>query len=326
MLDTLRRWYDDQMETKRRSRERDRNMIAAGLIIVGMLRDQFPIRLEDIETEGGGQVRGLSGKAVGRILSKHGESRFLGTEIGRTSRGTLRSAQELASQLNEHVDFSVLPPTTREEVVQAMEAWLAEKATAYLDQRRIEFDLNLARPLSRTFEAILAAAAKRKVAGIVAQHLVGAKLQLRYPDVVIPNHKATTADLATGRLGDFQLGDTVFHVTMTPMDALVPKLHGVRREGLRSVLLVPRKRVHVGETFLEDNGLDDAVELLVLEAFLAQNVGEVARFDTGGLAEQLRMLIGIYNRRVQEAEGQQGLMLDVPAVLVRRNGEEEAEG
>lgn len=320
MLETLRAWYDEQMQAKRRSRERDRNVMAAGLVVVGRLREGFPVPLDDIETEGGGQVRGLSGKAVGRILARHGESRFLGTEIGRTSRGTLRSARELARRLNRHAEFEALGPAEREAAVGALEAWLAGRATAYLDQRRIPFDLDLARPLSRTFESVLASAARRKAAGVVAQHLVGAKLQLRFPDLRIPNHKATTADLATGRLGDFQVGDTVLHVTTSPTDALAPKLEGVRREGLRSILLVPRARAHVATTFLEDNGLAEAVELLPLEAFLAQDVWEAGGFDTRGMARELGALLDLYNRRVEESEGRQGLLLEVPALLARRNG------
>lgn len=59
---------------------------------------------------------------------------------------------------------------------------------------------------------MLAEARQTGKEGPAAQHLVGAKLALRFPDMKVSNASYSTADDQSGRLGDFQIGDTSFHV------------------------------------------------------------------------------------------------------------------
>ncbi len=70
--------------------------------------------------------------------------------------------------------------------------------------------------------------------------IVGAKLELRFPDSHVGRDKANAADLQTSRQGDFQLGNTAFHVTVSPMQKLVARVRENMREGFRPVVLVPR--------------------------------------------------------------------------------------
>ena len=59
--------------------------------------------------------------------------------------------------------------------------------------------------------------------GSVAHHLIGAMLQLRFPELAIGMGPASTSDQQLGREGDFRMGDTVFHVTVAPMRPVYDK-------------------------------------------------------------------------------------------------------
>jgi len=56
----------------------------------------LPLNADLLLTPGGGQVSGLSGRAINKILQAHGVSSLVGTESGRTSRGTPRLARAYA--------------------------------------------------------------------------------------------------------------------------------------------------------------------------------------------------------------------------------------
>jgi len=73
----------------------------------------------------------------------------------------------------------------------------------------------------------------------VAQHLVGAKLEFRFPELAIGNESYSTADRQLGRPGDFLIGDVAFHVTVAPMPQLFDKCVVNVKEGYRPLLLVP---------------------------------------------------------------------------------------
>lgn len=50
---------------------------------------EFPLRVEDFQTDSRGQVSGISGSKLKRILKEHGITRQLTVEGGRTSRGSM---------------------------------------------------------------------------------------------------------------------------------------------------------------------------------------------------------------------------------------------
>lgn len=57
---------------------------------------------------------------------------------------------------------------------------------------------------------LLSAARETGKEGSVAKHLIGAKLEFRFPGVTVSNESYSTADDQLGRKGDFCLGDTFF--------------------------------------------------------------------------------------------------------------------
>ncbi|WP_425569404.1 DUF4928 family protein [Nonomuraea salmonea] len=88
--------------------------------------------------------------------------------------------------------------------------------------RKISAEINPENSIRTTVANLMQAGRERggTTAGAIAQHLVGAKLQIRFPSERINVESYTTADVQTGRAGDFQVGDTAIHVTMSPSERL----------------------------------------------------------------------------------------------------------
>ena len=120
--------------------------------------------------------------------------------------------------------------------------------------------MSLNKSSSQIVADILEAAGSR--AGAVAQHLVGAKLAVRYPDLEIENFSYTTADQQLGRPGDFVVGDTVFHVTVAPMPPVVDKCEQNLRDGYRSMLLVVDSRLQAARQMMVAVDVQDRVGIL----------------------------------------------------------------
>jgi hypothetical protein len=79
-------------------------------------KEGLPFDLDKLLTAGGGQVSGLSGSNINNILKSHNIIQTVGTESGRTSRGTPTLAKEYASFVH-----ALLPLSNHD--LEAMEAW-----------------------------------------------------------------------------------------------------------------------------------------------------------------------------------------------------------
>lgn len=73
---------------------------------------------------------------------------------------------------------------------------------------------------------------------------MGAKLSLRFPELVITNDSYTTADQQTARPRDFKVGDTAFHITLSPTESLWSnRCRANLQHGFRVHVLVPDRLV-----------------------------------------------------------------------------------
>ena len=121
-----------------------------------------------------------------------------------------------------------------------MQRWLVEKkAGEYVNRERVKFAFIPEQTAWQTVHDILAAARTVGKEGQVAQYLVGAKLALRFPTVEVRNDLYSTSDAQSGLHGDFALGSTVFHVTVSPMPAHYDKCKANVQAGYDVYLLVP---------------------------------------------------------------------------------------
>lgn len=104
-------------ETRLRAFQAENNIFTKGplsLVIqfTRLVRDQtFPLNPDDFQTSGKGQVAGLGGGNLKKILKEHGITQQLSAEGGRTSRGSMGLMIKYVDFLNawnieETVDFT----------------------------------------------------------------------------------------------------------------------------------------------------------------------------------------------------------------------------
>lgn len=308
-LSVLRQWYDSHRPSS--GEEPNTYVICAGLAVLERMRDAFPLSRSDYVTPGN-QVR-TSGRLIQFILARHGEERRFTSEGGRTTRGTVPAAVGLVEQINDVEGLSKLTGEERYEVIDGLQAWLVERVIDYFSRQRIEVEINLSKPTSQIVGDILSAAGLKS--GPVAQHLVGAKLAIRFPDLVIENHSYTTADQQLGRPGDFLVRDTVFHVTVAPMPPVLDKCLENFRNGYRPLLLVPESRVQAARQMAESIGAEEGVSIFAIESFVGQNLEELGGFGKDNLAGNFNELIRKYNERVDAVESDRSLLIAPPTNL-----------
>lgn len=276
---------------------------------------EFPFSLLVYRTKGGGQVSGLSGARANEIVRRIDPTwaRF-GTESGRTSRGTPAAADRLANAFAAKAAlFSPLTDSERRVVADAIQRWLVENPIReHFSRQRIKPDVDAGTTTAWALASVLKTARDRKVAGAVAQHLVGAKLQLRFPEIVVSNFGHTTADSVSGRSGDFQVNDAVFHVTVAPSPALRSKLNENLRDSYHPVVIVPLSRVSAFLEDLDSWDIADRVSTYPLEYFLAQNIDEIGEFSRHKSTGVLRQLFDVYNERIEAVETDRSIMVDIP--------------
>ena len=308
-LDTLRQWFHTHRPTP--DAEPNTYIMCAGLAVLERMRKAYPLKRADYVTPGN-QVR-TSGSLIQAILGRNGEERRFTREGGRTTRATVPAAEGLAEGLNETMTLAGLSDDDRGRVIDELQAWLVERVRDYLDRQAIEVEVNLGKPAPQIVSDILEAAGAKS--GAVAQHLVGAKLAVRYPDLDIENFSYTTADQQLGRPGDFIVGDTAFHVTVAPMPTVLDKCGENLRNGYRSMLLVPDSRLQAARQMAEAIGVQERVGVVSIESFVGQNIEELGGFGRGGLAEGFRALLDKYNERVEAVEADRSLLMRLPANL-----------
>lgn len=308
-LSTLRQWFDSHRPSP--DLEPNTYVMCAGLAVLQRMRRAYPLKRADYVTPGN-QVR-TSGSLIQSILERNGEERRFTREGGRTTRATVPAAEGLVEELNEVAALAGLSDEERGQAIDALQAWLVERVRNYLDQQAIEVEVNLSKPSPQIVSDILAAAGSK--AGAVAQHLVGAKLAVRYPDLEIENYSYTTADQQLGRPGDFVVGDTAFHVTVAPMPPVLDRCEENLRNGYRCTLLVLDSRLQAARQMAEAIDMQDRVGIFAIESFVGQNIEELGGFGRGELADGFRKLLEKYNERVEDVEADRSLLMRLPANL-----------
>lgn len=292
-----------------------RGVIAAALVVVERLRETCDLDPTRHLTVGAGQIRGVSGAAVARILARYGETRPFLAEGGRTNRGAPGQVASLLSALRD-VGLAQLDPSARDVVLDELQAFLVDKVTEYHRRERLKFEYSPSHTAARSVRQILNEARKVGKEGEVAQYLVGAKLQMRFPGIAIGNESYSTADQQLDRPGDFCVGDTAFHVTVAPQLSLYERCRRNLSDGYRVILLVPEQSI--AGVRQNAGAVDvDRIGVLSIEAFVGQNLEELAGFGQNRLAAGFRRLLETYNRRVDSVETDKSLLIQIPGNLLR---------
>ena len=286
-----------------------------GLQLIEVFRAHYPLKAEDYTSKGGTQVKGLSGRSGDRIISRFmANAPKLGTEAGRTSRGVFPKVARLAEALNSlEKNLRSVSLGERARLADQMQEWIVNNPIrSYFGRKKLRPALSTASSAVYNVGEILDLARRRSQIGEVSQHLIGAKLALRFPKLDVPNFSYSTADSVTNRPGDFLIGSTVFHVTVSVSRELITKCADNLRDGYRAIILVPEgARVGASQLIMTE-GLGDRVSALSIEGFVGQNVEELGDFDQQRASKRFRELLEEYNERVADAEPDPSLQIQIP--------------
>ena len=206
----------------------------------------------------------------------------------------------------------------RRYVLGEMQRWVAGKISETFDKERLKLEFHHGESSCQAIADILSTARSRAKEGQVAQYLVGAKLALRFPRMAVRNDSYSTSDVQSGHPGDFLLGDVVYHVTVAPNTGHYTKCGDNVRDGYRVYLLVPDRMLLGTRQNLSNIGdsLARSVSTQSIESYVSQNLDEYTIDTAEGLVSGLRQLIEIYNIRVDAAESDKSLLIEIPHNLL----------
>ena len=313
----IEQWY----EAQRNDGMVNRNVMAVGLIMCEHMSTHFP--LDESIWFTGTQVSLLGGNRIKKILARHGEERPFASEGGRTSRGSqdlARSFQEVVNGSVAAGEFGELDEDHQLSVIGRLQARMVGRIRAdFYDRQRLPLEIDFSKQTRYTIDVLLVAARKKggNTVGAVAQHLVGAILEIRHTDLVIENQSYTTADQQTGRAGDFMVNDTAIHVTVGPTEALVAKCQGNIEQGFRPLILTLEDRIGTARSLADYIGIEDRVAVRGVEEFVAGHIDEIARYSEPETRRVLRHLFDTYNARVEAAEPDPSLLVEIPENLTQ---------
>jgi hypothetical protein len=111
------------------------------------------------------------------------------------------------------------------------------------------------------------------------------------------------------------VGDTIIHVTVAPMPAVLEKCRRNLNAGFRANLLVPDDRLQAARQMAATLDLSELVGVLSLEGFVGQNIEEMGEFSKASVAAHLRRVLETYNERVEAVETNRALLIEIPANL-----------
>ncbi len=269
----------------------------------------FPLDKASFLAPRGGQVAGLGGGAIKRILKDHGINRVLSSEGGRTSRGNMERMSVYIDVLNDlHTSGSL--------DLDQLESYWVERVLAYFDSKPFSFKLDPNKSLRACIRDLLGQAVERQrevkgtmYHGAVMQHLVGAKLDYVTKGAV-KSHGFSVADAPSGRAGDFLVGDVAIHVTTAPGEPLVNKCQQNLTSGLRPIIVTTEDGVGGAKALAKQAGVDDRLDVIEIEQFIATNIYEWSLFERNGRPTAIKDIIERYNLIVGECESDPSLRIE----------------
>ncbi len=303
-------------EGKLREFQIENNIVTKGTLslvvqFTRMVSDKvFPLDPDEYQTDSKGQVAGLGGGNLKKILKEHDITQILASEGGRTSRGSMGLMIKYVEYLNawnakEPVDFAVI------------EDFWAEQVREYFRNQPFVLTSEKSKTIGANLEELFEQAKKRQVQnpgtqylGMVLQHLVAAKLSIILPTGAIEVHGASVADLPTDRSGDFVINNTIIHCTTAPSASLIEKCRKNLHNGYYPVIITIFDRVRTALDLASDAGLDSRIEVWDIQQFLSANIYEHSLFDESNRSSTIADIIDKYNEIVLAIETDPSLRIE----------------
>ena len=268
-----------------------------------MVRDRdFPLNPADFQTDSKGQVTGIGGGNLKKILAEHGITKQLTSEGGRTSRGSMGLMMTYVQFLNQWSEDEAV------DLFEVENFW-AEEVREYFRNQPFVLSSDTSKTVTANLADLFDQAKKRekqnkgtRYLGVILQHLVAAKLQVVLSDDGVEIHGASVADKQTDRAGDFVINSTAFHCTTAPADLLMEKCKANLKAGYRPVIITIYDRVHTALTQIEDGGMQGQVDVWDIQQFLSSNVMEHSGFNEVARNHTLAEIIDKYNAIIDAVE------------------------
>jgi hypothetical protein len=303
-------------ENRLKQFQTDHNAVTKGplALLVQLTRmiqeKKFPLKADDFLTENKGQVAGLGGGNLKKILKEHGITQILAAEGGRTSRSNMGLMMKYIEFLNvwnktETIDFK------------AVEMFWAEQVREYFRNQPFTFNADHSQTIAASLEELFEQAKKRQkqnpgtqYLGTMLQHLVAAKLSIILLKETFEIHGASVADSPTERSGDFVINNTIIHCTTAPGDPLIQKCKANIRGGCLPVIITVFDRVKNACDLAADAGISGRVEVWDIQQFLSTNINEHGLFDDQIRTVKLADIIEKYNHIIDETETDPSLKIE----------------
>lgn len=189
-------WYSSLKVVKANNGPANGSIATALVVLERLKKEDYDLDFGAHVAEGGMQIKGASGAAVAAILKEFGEERPFAKEGGRTNRGgpaeikSLLEALKILKLENESQD-------ARNNALHSMIKFLVDRVNDFYNRQKIKLTFNPSLSTWYIVHNLLAEATSEGKAGYVAQHLVGAKLELRFPNIEVSNEGGSTGDLQT---------------------------------------------------------------------------------------------------------------------------------
>ncbi|MCC5786734.1 MAG: DUF4928 family protein [Phycisphaerales bacterium] len=197
--------------------------------------------------------------------------------------------------------FEAAAPPQRESMLDAAQTVVADHLRRYAESGPIAVRCRNRSVTAVVAEIIKQAEDKRK-SGDVAQYLVGAKLEARFPGIDLKRAAncgdGTWAKDETASLGDFQIGTTVIEIAVgRPDEKHIDQIASiVSTDAFETWLIVRSDRRDAWIRELADAEVDmNRVSLLGINEFIGQNLGEMGRLDRSQAMAEFKKMIDAYN-------------------------------
>lgn len=284
--------------------------LCVALVVTQHARKCLPLNPDALLTEAGGQVLGLGKGAVQAVLSRHGITRVLAAEGGRTSRGSIANMREYVAFLNGLAAGGAVD-------LDAVEAFWIERVHAFFSAKPFKVRLDASRSLRTLVRDMLVQAEERQrntpgmqYAGAVLQHLVGAKLDCALGVGSFEHNSFSTSDAQSGRNGDFFIGDVAIHVTTAPGEAVIGRCRDNIDNGHQPIIVTTARGLTVAEGLAENASLGERIDVFEVEQFVALNLYELGKFAAEGRRVAVGDVVTRYNEIVEEVETDPSLKIE----------------
>lgn len=272
--------------------------------------EKYPEKLErgDFITGKKGQIKTMPPKRIRTIMDTFGIDGDFGAEQGRTSRATLNYGIEYVDFLNE-----CLESIPKFDLMACFIYWM-KRTRDYHRNRPLDLKYNPRNSMLSCIDALTSEVRAREkkmtgrmIAGTVIQHMVGSMLEL--DGSAVSHSPSNKADKQYGRHGDFDIADTVWHVTSSPTESLIRKCRDNISSGLRPIVVTFEKKRNAVTTLSENVGIDDKIEVIGFELMFIQFV--IGRMAKGQLhTEAIDELLKKFNDIMTNVEKNKSLCIN----------------